>query len=248
LEPRALIEFLTRAEAICSQISATRGLIHRDVGAAFNQLREDVMNLVEPERRDWFEKRVPRLNLGEKMPFPVNSEVGRLACGQLLALLETLRGRPEQDQRIVRVLPETFRVFIVHGHDGENALRVQRLLKDRWGLDPVILADQPSQGRSIIEKFEDEAGSCAFAFVLLTPDDLVGKPEAGYRQARPNVLFELGWFYGRLGRARVCLVYKRGTNIPSDLAGIGRVEFSDHVEECALALEDELRAATILKA
>ena len=72
------------------------------------------------------------------------------------------------------------------------------MLKERFGLIPVLLAEKPSRGRSIIEKFESEAEDIAFAFVPLTPDDLVAKGEQEYSQARPNVLFELGWFYGRL--------------------------------------------------
>ena len=67
-----------------------------------------------------------------------------------------------------------------------------------------------------------------------------------YNQARPNVIFELGWFYGRLGRDRVCILYRKGTSIPSDLGGIGRGEFTDSVEEKIIEIEAELEAAGLL--
>jgi hypothetical protein len=51
-----------------------------------------------------------------------------------------------------------------------------------------------------------------------------------YAQARPNVIFELGWFYGSLGHSRVCILFKNGTQIHSDLGGISRVQFADERE------------------
>jgi len=53
---------------------------------------------------------------------------------------------------------------------------------------------------TIIEKFERYASQCAFAVVLMTPDDGVQVPdstEAKWR-ARQNVIMELGWFMARL--------------------------------------------------
>jgi len=136
-------------------------------------------------------------------------------------------------------------VFLVHGHDELNMRRLEDLLRG-WHLEPVILSFKPGRGRTLIEKFEEEARRAAFAFVLFTPDDLIQGRDAQYFQVRPNVLFELGWLYGRLGRQRVCIVSKRGTAIPSDLDGINRIEFQDSVTEKAGELQDELRAAGLL--
>jgi predicted nucleotide-binding protein len=71
-----------------------------------------------------------------------------------------------------------------------------------------------------MEKVEAH-GQVDFAVVLLTPDD-VGCAKGGTLEprARQNVLLELGYFLGRLGRANVCAL-KRGTlEIPSDFAGV----------------------------
>ena len=138
-------------------------------------------------------------------------------------------------------------VFIVHGHDELNLLRTKELLRERWALEPVVLSGQPGKGRTIIEKFEDEAQRASFAFVLLTPDDVIQKDENEYSQARPNVIFELGWFYGRLGRDRVCILFKGGTKIHSDLDGVSRIQFKDSVTESMAEIESELVEVGLLE-
>jgi hypothetical protein len=115
--------------------------------------------------------------------------------------------------------PLSRKVFIVHGHDDGARETVARFL-ERMGLEAIILHEQANQGRTIIEKVVAH-GDVGFAVVLLTPDDegceIGGKPEP---RARQNVLLELGYFIGRLGREKVCAL-KRGTlEIPSDFAGV----------------------------
>lgn len=111
------------------------------------------------------------------------------------------------------------KVFVVHGHDEGAREMVARFL-DRLGFQSIILHEQANQGRTVIEKVEAH-GDVGFAVVLLTPDDegcvKGGVPEP---RARQNVLLELGYFLGRLGRTKVCAL-KRGTvEIPSDFVGV----------------------------
>lgn len=115
--------------------------------------------------------------------------------------------------------PFSRKIFIVHGHDDGARETVARFL-ERIGLEAVILHEQANQGRTIIEKVVANS-DVGFAVVLLTPDDegcvKGGTPEP---RARQNVLLELGYFIGRLGREKVCAI-KRGTlEIPSDFAGV----------------------------
>jgi predicted nucleotide-binding protein len=118
-------------------------------------------------------------------------------------------------------------VFIVHGHDGPAKIQVTRLI-ERAGLHPVILHEQPNAGRTIIEKFEAYGRSAGFAVVLLTPDD-VGGPNANERRprARQNVIGEMFWFAGRLGRERVCALKKGNVEMPSDFAGVTYTEMDE---------------------
>jgi predicted nucleotide-binding protein len=117
-------------------------------------------------------------------------------------------------------------VFIVHGHETEAKESVARFL-DRLGLEPIILHEQPSSGRTVIEKFETFA-DVGFAVVLLTPDDIGGlaaDPANLKRRARQNVILELGYFLGKLSRRRVCALYRQGVEIPSDYQGVLYIEF-----------------------
>jgi predicted nucleotide-binding protein len=116
----------------------------------------------------------------------------------------------------------TRRVFLVHGHDEGARESVARFL-EKLQLECVILHEQPNKGRTIIEKFEDYS-DVGFAVVLLTPDDRGGISdgtfEAQNRRARQNVLLELGFFLGALGRSHVCALYVEGVEIPSDYSGV----------------------------
>lgn len=117
------------------------------------------------------------------------------------------------------------RVFVVHGHDDGTKETVARFLT-KLGLEPVILHEQPNRGQTIIEKFEEHA-DVAFAAVLFTPDDIgypAGKVEESRPRARQNVVLELGFFIGALGRDRVCMLYKSGVELPSDYAGVAYEE------------------------
>jgi predicted nucleotide-binding protein len=118
-------------------------------------------------------------------------------------------------------------IFIVHGRDTPAKHEVE-LLVERAGLKPVILHRQPNEGRTIIEKFEDHGGAAGFAIVVLTPDDVGGLDADNLRpRARQNVIGEMFWFAGRLGRDRVCALKKGDVEMPSDFAGIGYTDMDD---------------------
>lgn len=113
------------------------------------------------------------------------------------------------------------KVFIVHGHNETVKQSVARTL-ETIGLTPIILAEQPDKGRTIIEKFEKEGNDVGFAVVLLTADDKGRKNRARTMQsrARQNVVFEMGYFMALLGRERVLLLLQEGVEEPSDLKGV----------------------------
>ena len=122
----------------------------------------------------------------------------------------------------------TKEVFVIHGRDNEAKETVARFLQ-RLDLTPVILHEQPSLGRTIIEKFEQHA-QVGFAVALLTPDDVgaLKNDEKNLKpRARQNVVFELGYFLGRLGRERVCALTKGNVELPSDYDGVVYISLDD---------------------
>jgi hypothetical protein len=138
----------------------------------------------------------------------------------------------------------TRRIFLVHGHDERALQEVARFL-EKLAQEVVVLREQPNCGRTLIEKFEDYA-DVGFAVVLLTNDDRGGKSsdpfESQNARARQNVVFELGYFIGRLGRNRVCALYRAGVEIPSDYSGVLYQQL-DEKGAWRLELARELKAA-----
>ena len=120
------------------------------------------------------------------------------------------------------------RVFVVHGRDEGTKNTVARYL-EKLDLEYVILQEQPNEGRTIIEKFEDYA-DVGFAVVLCTPDDvgsLVREQDNPRPRPRQNVVLEWGFFLGRLGRNRVCALLKDDVEIPSDYAGVVYIRLNE---------------------
>ena len=135
------------------------------------------------------------------------------------------------------------RIFLVHGRDEQMKESVARFL-ERLGFEAIILAEKPNRGRTVIEKFEEES-DVGFAVVLLSPDDvggLAGEPSGQQKRARQNVILELGYFAGRLGRERVCALKKGDLELPSDFVGVAYTNFGGD-EGWKLKLAQELRAA-----
>lgn len=122
----------------------------------------------------------------------------------------------------------TNEIFIIHGRDNEAKETLARFL-EHLSLKPIILHEQSNQGRTIIEKFEQYA-QVGFAVTLLTPDD-VGALQEDRRslkpRARQNVIFEFGYFIGRLGREHVCALTKGDIEIPSDYEGVIYIPLDD---------------------
>lgn len=132
---------------------------------------------------------------------------------------------PAQSQQIAAAANDE--IFIVHGRDTPAKNEVE-LLIERAGLKPIVLHRQPNEGRTIIEKFEAHGGAVGFAVVVLTPDDVGGLDTDNLRpRARQNVIGEMFWFAGRLGRSRVCALKKGDLEMPSDFAGIGYTDMDD---------------------
>jgi len=113
------------------------------------------------------------------------------------------------------------KIFIIHGHDTGSKETVARFIS-QIGLKPIILHEQANQGRTIIEKFEDHS-IAGYAIALITPDDTgasIKELENVRQRARQNVIFEFGYFIGKLGRQRVCGLVKGDIETPSDYSGV----------------------------
>lgn len=112
------------------------------------------------------------------------------------------------------------KVFVVHGHDEKLKEAVARVI-EKQGIQPIILSEQLNQGATIIEKFEKNSDVGA-AICLFTADD-EGKActeEELKKRARQNVVFETGYFMGRLGRDKIIMIVDPDVEAPSDIQGV----------------------------
>lgn len=120
----------------------------------------------------------------------------------------------------------TSQVFIVHGHEELAKFNMMNFVS-QLGLEPIVLHQQASSGRTIMEKIEHYS-NVGFGIVLYTPCDVgakAGEPHGSFR-ARQNVVFEHGYLIGKLGRPRVVAVVKGDIETPNDISGVVYVKMS----------------------
>lgn len=136
------------------------------------------------------------------------------------------------------------KVFIVHGHDDVAKLDVAHTLANLQ-ITPVILHEQASGGKTIIEKIE-EYTDVDFAVVLYTPCDFGRSKEEPKSQEKPrarqNVVFEHGYLIGKLGRDHVCALVKEDTVTPGDISGVVYIKM-DEAGAWKLGLGKEMKNA-----
>lgn len=173
--------------------------------------------------------------------------VGRTALEASVAriLNKTTLSPPPAEVALCR----TNHIFIVHGHDTEARDQLELILR-RLGLEPFILMNSSGGGMTIIEALEGQIGkdhSADFGIALLTPDDLGYAKTDGATKAEPrarqNVILETGMLLSSLTRSRMALIVKGHLEIPSDLEGIIRLGYNDHVREIVPKLCQRLREA-----
>ncbi len=200
----------------------------------------------EYERATGFNPRIPN-----KPAYAITKARNKLKAR--IESLESILGRlelipsipnPSNSAHSTSPLPvDSNQVFVVHGRDGLAKQAVARFL-ERIGLEPVILHEQASGGMTLIEKLEYH-GNVPYAVILLTPDD-EGRQQGAHQlrpRARQNVVLELGYFSGRLGRHRVCALYAEPVELPSDWDGVVWIPFDPNEETWKLLLARELRSA-----
>jgi predicted nucleotide-binding protein len=180
----------------------------------------------DPYVHDWFYKQ-------RKMSLVSSMERSEEIIAQFLRLTG-------QDSRTARV-----KVFIVHGHNKEVLLELKDFIQNSLGLgEPTILAEKPSKGLTIIEKFEIYAQDADLVFVLVTKDDIVTSTKAGEKRLRPrqNVVFELGYFMGVLKRrsGRIIVLVEGDVELPSDISGMVYLDISGGIRSIGEDIRKEV--------
>ena len=131
------------------------------------------------------------------------------------------------------------RVFISHGR-APDWREVQAYIEKDIGLPTLELAQEANQGRTILVKLWESSRQCDSAVIVMTGDDL---DAAGQARARENVIHEIGFFQGKYGLDRVCLLHEEGVSIPSNIHGLVYTPFPKGMVRASFGvLIRELRA------
>jgi len=145
----------------------------------------------------------------------------------LLRKVKLLLSPPKSDTRLNSQVRSN-KIIVVHGQDNEMKTDVTQTLQ-KLDLEPIIIHEKPSSEQNIIEKISDYA-HVSFAVVLVSPDDQASPketPDETKYRAKQNVIFELGYFLGRLGKQNVIAIYrkKKDFEIPNNYTGVLWIEY-----------------------
>lgn len=143
------------------------------------------------------------------------------------------------------VVSNNRKVFVVYGHDMNARTQLEAMLR-RWDLEPLIIDQLVSSGKTIIEKLEEYTEKVDFGIVLATPDDIgYGKDneEKKKYRVRQNVVLELGMLLAKVGRSKVAILLSQVEEMekPSDIEGLIYIPFKANVEETRISLAKEMQ-------
>ena len=142
-----------------------------------------------------------------------------------------------------RPIPADSSVFLVHGQNHAVRDQIDLFLTKELGVNVTVMAAGPHQGRTLPEKFEEVAARCSFAVFLLTADDVLQAADGrSVRRPRQNVVLEVGYFWGALGRrGRVAFLVESHPDmeLPSDIQGVGWIPITADLGETKLRLRQE---------
>ncbi len=196
----------------------------------------------------WTHATISHSGMTEKDYFNRAKQRHKTRLQTLKGIIETIKielsCEPPALSEALEIVADKSKVFIVHGHDEIIKTKVESLLT-RLGLEPIVLHKQADLGQTVIEKFTKHS-EVSYAIVIATGDDLgrskMDKPDMEKPRARQNVILELGYFTGKLGRGNVRLLYEKGVDLPSDFAGV-LFEPLETTDAWEFKLAREMRAA-----
>lgn len=152
----------------------------------------------------------------EGTDFEGRGHLRRAAIEQLIRDIEFVIEVRANSELATPAVRRENRVFIAHGRSPDWR-EVQAYLEKDLGLPTLELAQEPNQGRTVLQKLDEESGRCTYAVIVMTGDDAATD---GTLRARENVMHEIGFFQGKFGLANVSLLHEEGTNIPSNIHGL----------------------------
>ena len=142
-------------------------------------------------------------------------------------------------------ITEPPKAFIAHGGETPALTKLKNFLV-ALGIEPLLVEEQPSRGRSIGENVDKYARQADFAVILATRGDKDAK--TGGSIPRGNVLIEIGKAQ-ELFPDRTIYLLQAGTKFPSNISEKVRVRFTlQSMDDSFIKIAKEIREFGILKA
>jgi hypothetical protein len=174
-------------------------------------------------------------------------------CGKCKGFGVILRSSPIQQtfpsvEGKVTTASRSGTIFLVHGHNTNVRDSIHLYLTEELKLRVKVMAAEAHGGRTLPEKFEEIAKECSFAVFLMTADDrLLTHGGIEIRRARQNVVLEVGYFWGALGRRKhVAFLADRDLDLPTDIQGVGWIPITTDLGQTKLNLRKELEEAGLV--
>jgi predicted nucleotide-binding protein len=150
------------------------------------------------------------------------------ACSLLTALDDLEQACRQSAAHLLRTQGDTqesksagTRVFIGHG----RAIiwrELKDFIEDRLGLPVEEFNSESTAGVSTQSRLSQLLNGASFAFLIMTAED---ETVDGRRNARLNVVHEVGLFQGRLGFNRAIVLLEEGCEEFSNIHGLGQIRF-----------------------
>ncbi len=141
------------------------------------------------------------------------------------------------------------RIFIIHGWAEDIRNRLELFLEKELNVEAIVMQSAAMAGKTLPEKFEALAQGSDYAIALLTADeelrDVAGKT---FFRVRPNILLEIGFFWGLLSRRKLAVFVQDGVDveIPNDLQGLGYQKIGGDFDAVKYRVRKELLSAGII--
>ncbi len=162
----------------------------------------------------------------------------------IIVVLETKD--PEEEIKIQSAETQNKRIFISHGRKNKALEKVKNFLIS-LNLEPVIVEEKPSEGKSVDDLVEERMKSCSAVIILATKDDKIEKRKRIYYQPRQNVIHEIGLAQQILVN-RIIYLKEKGCEFPSNINPKVWENFTrNNMENAFIKINKELKAFGIIK-
>lgn len=148
-------------------------------------------------------------------------------------------------EKLQKLSSEPPKAFIAHGGKSEALNKLKEFLV-ALGVEPLIVEEQPSEGRSVGENVDLYARQADCAIILATKGDIDG--ETGRFIPRGNVLMEIGKSQ-ELFKDKIIYLLQAGTKFPTNISEKVWGRFTtQRMDDAFIKIARELHKFGILKA